>query len=115
MDTQSGRVCNMKAGLEGRAGMSTTFVSNFDACLGCMGCVTACPSGVQYGPLIEKTRAQIERHYVRPLGERLFRWMLFALLPYPSRLRVAMAPLVIVGPLLRALERGLPRRIRSLV
>src|SRR5678809_867748 len=68
-------------------------------------CVTACPSGVQYGPLIEHTRAQIERHYTRPLGDRLFRSLLFALLPYPGRLRVAMAPLVILGPILRALER----------
>ena len=120
MDSPRGRVYLMKAGLEGRAGMTSTFVSHFDACLGCMGCVTACPSGVQYGPLIEKTRAQIEMHYERPFGDRMFRSMLFALLPYPSRLRLAMAPLVIVGPLLRALERTgalnlLPRRIRSLI
>jgi glycolate oxidase iron-sulfur subunit len=120
MDTPRGRVYLMKAGLEGRAEMSSTFVSHFDACLGCMACVTACPSGVQYGPLIEHTRAQIERHYTRPLGDRLFRSLLFALLPYPGRLRVAMAPLVILGPILRALERRgalnmLPRRIRSLI
>src|SRR5204863_9253917 len=104
MDTPRGRVYLMKAGLEGRAGMSTTFVSHFVACLGCMACVTACPSGVQYGPLIEHTRAQIERHYTRPLGDRLFRRLLFALLPYPSRLRLAMAPLVLFGGLLRTLE-----------
>jgi glycolate oxidase iron-sulfur subunit len=120
MDTPRGRVYLMKAGLEGRAEMSSTFVSHFDACLGCMACVTACPSGVQYGPLIEHTRAQIERHYTRPLGDRLFRSLLFALLPYPGRLRLAMAPLVIFGPILRALERSgalnmLPRRIRSLI
>jgi glycolate oxidase iron-sulfur subunit len=75
---------------------------------------------VQYGPLIEKTRAQIEKHYDRPAGERLFRSLLFSLIPYPNRLRVAMAPLVVVGPVLRALERSgvlnlLPRRIRSLI
>ena len=120
MDTPRGRVYLMKAGLEGRAEMSSTFVGHFDACLGCMACVTACPSGVQYGPLIEHTRAQIERHYERPIGERLFRSVLFALLPYPGRLRIAMAPLVIFGPILRALERGgvlnlLPRRVRSLL
>jgi len=115
MDSPRGRVYLMKAGLEARAEMTPTFVSHFDKCLGCMACVTACPSGVQYGPLIEKTRAQIEQHYERPLGERVFRSMLFALLPYPSRLRVAMAPLVIFGPLLRALEGVLPRRIRSLI
>ena len=120
MDTPRGRVYLMKAGLEGRAAMTPTFVSHFDACLGCMGCVTACPSGVQYGPLIERTRAQIERHFTRPFGERLFRSMLFAVLPYPSRLRLVMAPLVLIAPLLRALERSgllnmLPRRVRSLV
>jgi glycolate oxidase iron-sulfur subunit len=120
MDTPRGRVYLMKAGLEGRVAMTSRFVSHFDRCLGCMACVTACPSGVQYGPLIEKTRAQIERHYERPAGDRLFRSLLFALLPYPSRLRVAMAPLVILGPLLRVLERSgllnvLPPRIRSLI
>jgi len=120
MDSPRGRVYLMKAGLEGRAEMSSTFVSHFDACLGCMACVTACPSGVQYGPLIEHTRAQIEKHYDRPIGDRLFRSMVFALLPYPGRLRVAMTPLVVLGPILRALDRTgvlnvLPRRIRSLI
>jgi glycolate dehydrogenase iron-sulfur subunit len=120
MDTPRGRVYLMKAGLEGRAAMTPTFVGHFDACLGCMACVTACPSGVQYGPLIERTRAQIERHYNRPLGERVFRSLLFAVLPYPTRLRLAMAPLVILGPILRVLERSgvlnvLPSRIRSLI
>jgi len=115
MDTPRGRVYLMKAGLEGRAAMTGTFVSHFDKCLGCMSCVTACPSGVQYGPLIEKTRAQIEQHYDRPAGERMFRSLLFSLLPYPNRLRIAMAPLVVFGPILRAIAPILPRRLRSLV
>ncbi|HEU5259030.1 MAG TPA: heterodisulfide reductase-related iron-sulfur binding cluster [Vicinamibacterales bacterium] len=120
MDTPRGRVYLMKAGLEGRAAMTPTFVGHFDACLGCMACITACPSGVQYGPLIERTRAQIERHYERPLGERVFRSLLFKVLPYPARLRLAIAPLVVLGPILRALERAgvlnlLPSRIRSLI
>jgi glycolate dehydrogenase iron-sulfur subunit len=120
MDTPRGRVYLMKAGLEGRAAMTPAFVGHFDACLGCMACITACPSGVQYGALIERTRAQIERHYDRPLGERVFRSVLFAVLPYPARLRLAMAPLVILGPIFRALERSgvlnvLPRSVRSLI
>src|SRR4051812_45490708 len=120
MDTPRGRVYLMKAGLEGRAEMTPTFVGHFDKCLGCMACVTACPSGVQYGPLIERTRAQVERNYRRPFGERLFRSLLFAVLPYPERLRIAMAPLVVLGPVLRALERSgilnlLPGRVRSLI
>jgi glycolate oxidase iron-sulfur subunit len=77
-------------------------VGHFDRCLGCLACVTACPSGVQYGPLIEQTRAQIERRYERPSGERTFRSVLFAVLPHPARLRVLLAPLLIVGPLVRA-------------
>ena len=66
MDSPRGRIYLMKAALEGRTEMTPAFVSHFDACLGCMACVTACPSGVQYAPLIEATRAQIERRYPRP-------------------------------------------------
>jgi glycolate oxidase iron-sulfur subunit len=65
-----------------------------------MGCVTSCPSGVQYAPLIEATRAQIERRYPRSLADRLFRGAIFALFPYPGRLRIALVPLAIWGNLI---------------
>src|SRR6185295_4496817 len=61
MDSPRGRIYLMKAASEGRATISDSFVRHFDSCLGCMACVTACPSGVQYGPLLEATRGQIER------------------------------------------------------
>ena len=96
MDSPRGRIYLMKAGLEGRAEMTPAFVSHFDACLGCMACVTSCPSGVQYAPLIEATRAQIERRYPRSLADRLFRSAIFAVFPFPSRLRIALAPLVVL-------------------
>ncbi len=64
-------------------------VGHFDRCLGCMACVPACPSGVQYNLLIEDTRAAIERQHPRGLGDRLFRELIFALFPYPRRLRAA--------------------------
>jgi glycolate oxidase iron-sulfur subunit len=64
-------------------------VAHFDACLGCMGCVTACPSGVQYDALIEEQRVELEAHYRRGLFDRLFRAMIFALFPHPTRLRIA--------------------------
>jgi glycolate oxidase iron-sulfur subunit len=101
MDSPRGRIYLMKSGLEGRAGMTPPFVRHFDTCLGCMACVTACPSGVQYGPLIEATRGQIERRYPRGLGDRLFRRALFTLFPYPGRLRVALAPLALWSALRR--------------
>ena len=90
MDSPRGRIYLMKAGLEGRAEMTPAFVNHFDACLGCMACVTSCPSGVQYAPLIEATRAQIDRRHPRSLADRLFRGAIFALFPYPNRLRVAL-------------------------
>jgi len=120
MDSPRGRIYLMKAALEGRAALTPSFVRHFDTCLGCMACVTACPSGVQYGPLIERTRAQIERHHPRGLADRAFRAFLFALLPYPARLRFALAPLALAGWLLRAADhvgllRLVPPRLRSLL
>lgn len=95
MDSPRGRIYLMKMGLEGGAGlgMSDALVGHFDKCLGCMACLTACPSGVQYDKLIEATRAQIERNYPRGFADRVFRRLLFELFPYPKRLRVAAAPL----------------------
>jgi glycolate oxidase iron-sulfur subunit len=95
MDSPRGRIYLMKAALAGRAALTDTFTSHFDACLGCMACVTACPSGVQYGPLIERTRHQIEQHHQRSVGDRLFREALFRVLPYPAVLRLLHAPLAI--------------------
>ena len=101
--------------------MDETFVSHFDRCLGCMACVTACPSGVQYGKLIEATRAQIERNYRRPFLDRLFRRLIFAVFPHPQRLRWLMLPLWFYQRsglrwLLRktGLLRLLPERLRSM-
>src|SRR5690348_4982992 len=107
MDSPRGRIYLMKAGVDGRAEMGSSFVQHFDRCLGCVACVTACPSGVQYGPLIEKTRAQIERRYERSFPDRLFRSALMALVPYPQRMRVALLPLVLLGGIVRAIGRAL--------
>jgi glycolate oxidase iron-sulfur subunit len=89
MDSPRGRVYLMKLGKEGAVPMDDVYVQHFDACLGCMACVTACPSGVKYDQLIEAVRPQIERNYRRKPADRAFREMIFQLFPYPSRLRVA--------------------------
>jgi glycolate oxidase iron-sulfur subunit len=68
-------------------------VQHFDRCLGCMACVTACPSGVRYDRLIEDTRAQVERRHPRTRAERLLRGAIFRLFPYPRRLRLLRGPL----------------------
>lgn len=93
MDSPRGRIYLMDMAVNGEAKLDKTYVRHMDQCLGCMACVTACPSGVQYEKLIEATRSQIERNYTRSLPDKLFRRMLFALFPHPNRLRLAAAPL----------------------
>jgi glycolate oxidase iron-sulfur subunit len=105
MDSPRGRIYLMKQGLEGEP-MSDAMVSHWDACLGCMSCVTACPSGVQYDRLIEQTRAQVERRHERSRGDKALRGLVFSLFPYPKRLRLVRGPL-------RLMQRtGLDRAMR---
>jgi glycolate oxidase iron-sulfur subunit len=92
MDSPRGRIYLMKSGLEGEP-MTDSMVQHFDACLGCMTCVTVCPSGVQYDALIEATRAQIERNHRRDPHDRAWRAAIFALFPHKRRLRLLRGPL----------------------
>ena len=112
MDSPRGRIYMIKKAAEGEAPLDGRFREHMDRCLGCMACMTACPSGVEYNKLIEPTRAQIERNLPRGAGERLFRNLLFATFPHPARLRLLALPLMIyqrtgLQRLLRAL--GIPR------
>jgi len=86
-DSPRGRIYQMDAINEGSIGLSPATVSHFDSCLGCLACVTACPSGVQYDQLIEATRAQVQRNHPRSLWETLLRQAIYRLFPYPRRLR----------------------------
>lgn len=93
MDSPRGRIYLMKLGHEGKVRMTDTYVRHFDQCLGCMACVTACPSGVQYDKLIEATRSQIERRFGRSFMDRFSRRLIFSLFPFPQRLRLLARPL----------------------
>lgn len=109
MDSPRGRIHLMDARLDGTISLNATVTAHFDRCLGCMACVSACPSGVRYDRLIETTRAAVEQEFERPLGDRLLRGLLFRVLPYPRRMRGALrlAPLGRIAPM--------PRRFRPLV
>jgi glycolate oxidase iron-sulfur subunit len=111
MDSPRGRIYLMKAAAGKRVEVDAAYVRHFDACLGCVGCVTACPSGVQYGTLIEQARAQIEHVHERAPLDRWFRAALLSLLPYRSRMRIAFFPLLLVGDLLKSIVRVRSRRI----
>jgi glycolate dehydrogenase iron-sulfur subunit len=90
MDSPRGRIQLMEKTAQGTLRLSPTVVEHFDRCLGCMACVSSCPSGVRYDLLIEETRTIVEREHPRSRGERLQRRLLFATLPHPSRLRAAL-------------------------
>src|SRR5258707_7343783 len=94
MDSPRGRIYLMKIAGEGAAEMNANWVSHFDSCLGCMACMTACPSGVDYGKLIEATRAQIERKTERSRVENLHRRFIFEAFTRPDRLRRMRLPLL---------------------
>src|SRR5919202_1798696 len=94
----------MRIGHEEGEEVSPEMTTHLDRCLGCMACVTACPSGVQYDRLIERARPQLERHGDRTWRERALRGAIFAVFTHPGRLR-ALAPAMAVQERLRVRER----------
>ena len=126
MDSPRGRIHALKAIAAGELQLDATVASHFDSCLGCLACVTACPSGVRYDQLLDATRPQLNAAGLRSPQLTGFRRLLFALLPYPQRLRALLMPLRayagtslqalvrrsgllrLLGPQLEAMERLLP-------
>lgn len=110
MDSPRGRIYLMKGVLEGHLDPDGAVAGHIDRCLGCLACVTACPSGVRYDELLTGFREHLEaRRRARPLADRLFRRALALVLPYPRRFRLA----ALAGQLARPLRRWLPTRLRS--
>jgi glycolate oxidase iron-sulfur subunit len=107
MDSPRGRIWMMRKSAQGEAPLDQTFRIHMDNCLGCMACMTACPSGVEYNKLIEDTRGQVERNIPRPVGDSLFRKLLFATFPYPRRLRWLGVPMAFYQRM------GLQRLVRT--
>jgi glycolate oxidase iron-sulfur subunit len=99
-DSPRGRIHLMRAVQDGRIALGARVVQHLDRCLGCRACETACPSGVQYGRLIEETRGFIESQHRRSLFQRwLRRVAIERVFPYPNRFRWALLP----AKLIRAL------------
>lgn len=100
MDSPRGRIYQMIQVDRGRLPLGESFVRHIDLCLDCRACETACPSGVEYGKLVEAARGQIEKYYERPRMEALLRELFFRdILPNPSRLET-------LGRLLRLYQRS---------
>ena len=115
MDSPRGRIYLMKALAGGSLQLDSDAARHLDLCLGSRGCETSCPSGVHYGRLIEGARVYVEENYQRSFMDRARRAAVNAIFPYPSRLRILLAPLRVVDalhlrPMLAAL---LPRAMRE--
>lgn len=121
MDSPRGRIYMIKKAAAGEAPLDARFRQHMDNCLGCMACMTACPSGVHYNKLIEPTRAQIERNMPRSFGESMLRRIIFATFPHPARLRLLALPLLVyqksgLRHLFRAsgISKLLPKRLAAM-
>jgi len=93
-DGPRGRIQLMRMVADGRAGLTDRVRRHLELCLDCRACETACPSGVQYGRLIEPFRLAVEQADVRP--EEQYDWfrelILFRLFPYADRMRKLLGP-----------------------
>jgi len=90
LDSPRGRIYLIKDMLENDRPADAKTVKHIDRCLSCLACMTTCPSGVHYMHLVDHARAHIEATYKRPLMDRLLRWTLSRILPYPGRFRLAL-------------------------
>lgn len=122
-----GRIYLIKDMLENGRPATAAIVPHLDRCLSCLACVTTCPSGVHYQHLIDHARVHIERTYRRPWHDRLLRAALASIIPYPRRLRFALATARLAGWVtrlvpsavrklaLRTLPQRLPTRLQALM
>ena len=90
-DSPRGRIYLMRALQDGRQSLSPEAMRHIDLCLGCRACEVACPSGVQYGALLESTREHIEKHYRRSVFQKFLRRVLIEkIFPFPERMKIAL-------------------------
>lgn len=101
LDSPRGRIYLIKDMLENNREPDEKTVTHIDRCLSCLACMTTCPSGVHYMHLVDHAREYIEERYKRPLSDRVLRWILAHILPYPMRFRVALLGAKIGRPFAR--------------
>ncbi|MDG1450653.1 MAG: glycolate oxidase subunit GlcF [Ascidiaceihabitans sp.] len=101
LDSPRGRIYLIKDMLENERVPDQKTVKHIDRCLSCLACMSTCPSGVHYMHLVDHARDYIEQKYKRPMSDRLLRWVLSRILPYPIRFRIALLGAKIGRPFAR--------------
>ncbi|HVC98949.1 MAG TPA: heterodisulfide reductase-related iron-sulfur binding cluster [Pirellulales bacterium] len=123
-DSPRGRIYLMRAVTDGRLQLNHDVRRHLESCLDCRACETACPSGVQYGKLIEPFRVAMEQTAEGPKksADWFHRWILFGVFPHPRRMRILLKPARLAERLglmrlaeVLGLTRLLPPRLRQLV
>ena len=112
LDSPRGRIYQIKDMLENERVPDPKTVLHVDRCLSCLACMTTCPSGVHYMHLVDHARAYIEENYRRPVMDRLLRWVLARILPYPGRFRLALLGAKIGRPFAFAMP---DKRLRAML
>lgn len=110
MDSPRGRILLMKGALEGELSHEEV-LPHVDRCLGCLACVTACPSGVEYGELLTPFREMTEKRRSRSTMEELSRTLTNQTLPYPGRFRAA----AVLGRYAKVFKPFLPAALRTML
>ena len=98
LDSPRGRIYLIKDMLENDRPATAKVAKHIDRCLSCLSCMTTCPSGVHYMHLVDQARIRIEKTWTRPFFDRVLRWLLAAILPYPGRFRLALIGAAIAKP-----------------
>jgi glycolate dehydrogenase iron-sulfur subunit len=107
-----GRIYLMRAVQEGRLAPGDTAARHIDLCLGCRACEAVCPSGVQYGDLLEHTREHIEKNYRRSAFQTFLRRVAIEkVFPFPARMKLALLPAKMIRAV--GIEKFLPKFARD--
>ena len=111
LDGPRGRIYLIKDMLEKKKPANEKIVKHIDRCLSCYGCMTTCPSGVNYMHLIDHGRSHIEKTYKRPLRDRLIRNFLSKVLPKSVNFRIV----AILTKFIKPFRFFFPKQIREMI
>ncbi|MGB0748938.1 MAG: glycolate oxidase subunit GlcF [Magnetospiraceae bacterium] len=113
LDSPRGRIYQIKDYYEGGKPANASLTTHLDRCLTCLSCATTCPSGVDYGQLVDLTRTRLAKTQPRPLADRLLRKLLATVLAHPGLFRLGLRAAQMVKPMAGLLPAALRRMVQA--